>query len=169
MKIRPEQLNNLLPVQGVTTGAPGGQTKATGAFEDILAEEQLRVSVENSGSAIAPPPPGTGRTDIIGNMLLGVEEETPVSADEAVLDEAFGQVSGTLDLLDKYSASLGSADSLREAYSLLNDIDGKVADIEQDAARLRTQNPVLDSLLDELKTIALTEKIKFNRGDYLPE
>ncbi|MDR2055803.1 MAG: hypothetical protein LBQ10_08055 [Desulfovibrio sp.] len=170
MKIRPDQLNNLLPTQGVTTAAPGGQTKTRSVFDDILAEEQLRANAESGDSAAVPAPPGAGRTDLIRSMLLGgAEGEKPVSSEEAVLNEAFNQVAGTLDVLDKYSISLGSARPLREAYSLLDDVDGRVAGLEKGADTLRAQYPALDSLLNELKIISVTEKIKFNRGDYLPE
>jgi hypothetical protein len=170
MKIRPDQLNNLLPAQGTTTAAPGGQTKTSNVFDDILAEEQLRANAGSGDSAVVPPPPGAGRTDLIRSMLLGgAEEEKPVSAEEAVLNEAFNQVSDTLDALDKYSISLGSARSLRETYSLLDDIDGRVNGLEKDSGTLRAQYPALDSLLNELKILSVTEKIKFNRGDYLPE
>ena len=170
MKIRPDQLNNLLPVQGATTDAPGRQAKPSNAFDDIMAEAQLKANVGTVGSAMVPPPLGAGRTDLVRSMLLsGVEDDKPVSADEAVLNEAFEQVSGTLDLLDNYSISLSSAGSLRDAYSLLDDIDGKVAGLEKDTGMLRAQHPALDSLLNELKIISVTEKIKFNRGDYLPE
>ncbi|MDR1660562.1 MAG: hypothetical protein LBR94_09575 [Desulfovibrio sp.] len=170
MKIRPDQLNILPPAQGTTTAAPGGQTKTSNVFGDILAEEQLRANAERGDSAVAPPPPGAGRTDLVRNMLLeGSEEGRPVNPEDAVLNEAFSQVSGTLDALDKYSVSLGSARSLREAHSLLDDIGSRVAGLEKDAGTLRAQYPALDSLLNELKIISVTEKIKFNRGDYLPE
>ncbi|MDR3358422.1 MAG: hypothetical protein LBN96_06165 [Desulfovibrio sp.] len=168
MKIRPDLLN-MLPAQGTMPAAPGGQTK-TGVFDDILAEERLRVNAEGGGTAAAPPPPGAGRADLVGSMLPGgAGGVKPVSAEEAVLDEVFNQVSGTLNVLDEYSLSLGSARSLKEAYSLLDDIDGRVAGLEKDAGALRARNPSLDSLLNELKILSVTEKIKFNRGDYLPE
>ncbi|MDR2744364.1 MAG: hypothetical protein LBB66_04090 [Desulfovibrio sp.] len=168
MKIRPDLLNTL-PAQGTTTAAPGGQTKTSNVFDDILAEEQLRANAE-SGGIPAPPPPGAERAEIVRSMLLGgAEGENPVSAGNPAIDEAFGQVSGALDALDEYGASLGSARSLKEAYSLLDDIDGRMAGLEKEAGTLRAQYPALDSLLNELKILSVTEKIKFNRGDYLPE
>ena len=169
MKIRPDLLNNLLPAQG-TTAAPGGQTKTSNAFDDILAEDQLRANAQSGGPTAVTPPPGAGRTDLVRSMLLeGAEEGKPVGAGEAVLGETFNQVAGALDVLDEYGASLGSARSLREAYSLLDDIDNRVAGLEKDADALRARYPALDSLLNELKILSVTEKIKFNRGDYLPE
>jgi hypothetical protein len=171
MKIRPDQLNSLQPAQEPVTDAPGRRAKTTSnVFEDILAKEQLRINAESGESGAAPPLPGAGRTDIIRSLILGdVDGTKSVNEDEAVLREAFNQVSNTLDLLDKYSVSLGSSVSLREAYSLLGNIEDKVAGIEKETGTLRAQHTALDSLLNELKIISVTEKIKFNRGDYLPE
>ncbi|MDR1777109.1 MAG: hypothetical protein LBR31_04690 [Desulfovibrio sp.] len=173
MKIRSDQINNLLSAQGAASGTPDRQTKAPSAFDDILAEEQLKANSAGSVGATVPPLPGAGNAGIIQSLLLGslngVEAEQSVHPDEAVLNEAFNQVSGTLDLLDKYSASLGTAGSLKDAYSLLSDFDGNVESLEKSAGALRAQHPEMDSLLNELKIISVTEKIKFNRGDYLPE
>lgn len=94
--------------------------------------------------------------------------EAVTNPDLAVLEEAFAQASGTLDMWDKYASILGSspADSaLRDAYSLLEGIDSRIVELRGNA--VTATNPALNGLLNELEILSATEKFKFNRGDYL--
>ena len=109
----------------------------------------------------------------IGLGCMGMSEFYG-QADEAdptedVLQDAFTQASGTLDMWDSYVSTLGDAGnngSLRQAYALLQGIDGQVASLKENTAGLRGQNPGLDTLVNNLEVLATTEKFKFNRGDY---
>ena len=70
---------------------------------------------------------------------------------------------------DRQVTTLGDAGkngSLRQAYALLQGIDGQVASLKENTAGLRGQNPGLDTLVNNLEVLATTEKFKFNRGDY---
>ena len=107
---------------------------------------------------------------MISQMLLGAtggaDETNPT---EDVLQDAFNQASGTLDMWDSYVSTLGNAGkngSLRQAYALLQGIDGQVASLKENTAGLRGQNAGLDTLVNNLEVLATTEKFKFNRGDY---
>ena len=108
---------------------------------------------------------------MISQMLLnGAGQSQAADPDAEILQEAFNQASGTLDLWDSYAKTLGSsssgAGSLRDAYALLQGIDSQVAQLKQGSAGVRGQNPGFDSLLNELEVMTATEKFKFNRGDY---
>ena len=107
---------------------------------------------------------------MISQMLLnGAGQSQAANPDAEILQEAFNQASGTLDLWDSYAKTLGSssgAGSLRDAYALLQGIDSQVAQLKQGTADVRGQNPGFDSLLNELEVMTATEKFKFNRGDY---
>ena len=106
---------------------------------------------------------------MISQMLLGTTQTEPADIDEDVIQSAFSQASGTLDMWDSYVNALGSSGqggSLREAYSLLQGIDGQVAALKTNTAAVRGQNTGLDSLVNELDVMTATEKFKFNRGDY---
>lgn len=61
----------------------------------------------------------------------------------------------------------GDQGSLKQAYELLQGIDGQVAALKDSTTTLRGQSSGFDSLLNELEVLTTTEKIKFNRGDYL--
>lgn len=167
MKVDNTAIEALLQQQEQTaTRRTGGDNSA---FEAALAQEMG--TSEAVAAAGMPPMPGANRAGLISRMLLGnTEESSALSPDEAVFEEAFSQASGALDLWDSYTQALGSSraeSSLRDAYALLEGIDSTVSNLRKDTSSLRGQNPGFDSLLNELEILTTTEKIKFNRGDYL--
>lgn len=176
MKIKNEQLEALLRQQEQSSGTvrkSGGQ--GTG-FEAALAEQLGLVSGGASSTAGGTLPVGGMQTaqasqaSMISQMLLGATAQADeANPTEDVLQEAFTQASGTLDMWDSYVSTLGDAGkngSLRQAYELLQGIDGQVAALKENTAGLRGQNPGLDTLVNNLEVLATTEKFKFNRGDY---
>lgn len=169
MKINNEQLDALLRQQEQASGTVRKQTGRSGSFEAALAE-QLGLGTAGAMPTAAPLTPAAAQAGMISQMLLGnVEESAAASPEEDVLQEAFNHASGTLDLWDSYVNTLGTsgaADSLRDAYALLQGIDGRVAALKENTANVRGQNPGFDSLLNELEVLTATEKFKFNRGDY---
>lgn len=167
MEINAEQLEALLRVQeqqAQNARKPEGQP---GVFDALLARQ---LSGQESGAAASPLPPGA-QTALFSQILLnGAETSQATDPDAAVLQAAFEQASGTLDLWDTYAKTLGSSPadgSLREAYALLEGIDSEVTRLRRDTADMRGKNPGLDDLLNELEVLTATEKFKFNRGDYL--
>lgn len=127
MKINNEQLDALLRQQDQAAGAARKQSGTAGGFEAALAE-QLGIGDGNGAPAAAPLPPGA-QAGLISQMLLGTtEENSAVNPDEDLLQEAFAQASGTLDLWDSYVNALGkpgAGESLRDAYSLLQGLTAR--------------------------------------------
>ena len=168
MKITNDQLEALLRQQSQTSGTNRAQT-AQGGFEAALTEQ---MGLENAVASSAFPTSSAGQTSqasMISQMLLGTTQSQPADIDEDVIQSAFSQASGTLDMWDSYVSTLGDAGnngSLRQAYALLQGIDGQVASLKENTAGLRGQNPGLDTLVNNLEVLATTEKFKFNRGDY---
>ncbi len=171
MEINAEQLEALLRVQeqqARNARKPEGQP---GAFDALLARQLSgQESGQARGAAASPLPPGT-QTALFSQILLnGAETNQATDPDAAVLQAAFEQASGTLDLWDTYAKTLGSSPadgSLREAYALLEGIDSEVTRLRQDTAGVRGKNSGLDDLLNDLEVLTATEKFKFHRGDYL--
>ena len=168
MEINAEQLEALLRVQeqqAQNARKPEGQP---GVFDALLARQLSGQEV--SGATASPLPPGA-QTALFSQILLnGAETSQAADPDAAVLQAAFEQASGTLDLWDTYAKTLGSSPadgSLREAYALLEGIDSEVTRLRQDTAGVRGKNPGLDDVLNELEVLTPPEKFKFNRGDYL--
>lgn len=176
MKINNEQLAALLRQQEQSAGTAHKPAGQGAGFEAALAE-QLGLGGAGAFPSAGAVSGGQGmqaaqasQASMISQMLLGVTgENNDVDPHEDVLREAFTQASGTLDMWDLYVNTLGDAGrggSLREAYALLQGIDGQVSALKENTTGLRGQNPGLDTLVNNLEVLAATEKFKFNRGDY---
>ena len=169
MKVTNDQLEALLRQQSQSSSTSRTQTAQGGGFEAALTEQ---LGLENAVATSAFPTSATGQTSqasMISQMLLGTTQTESTDIEEDVIQSAFSQASGTLDMWDSYVNALGSSGqggSLREAYSLLQGIDGQVAALKTNTAAVRGQNTGLDSLVNELDVMTATEKFKFNRGDY---
>ena len=166
-----DQMEALLRLQAQQAEqVPKKQAGQAGVFGAALAEA-LGAAPAQVGAAGGIRPPGAGSAEMISQMLLGATEQSQAAdPDAAVLQEAFAQASGTLDLLDSYAKTLGSSvdgGSLREAYALLEGINSQVAQLRESTDGVRGKNPGLDSLLNELEVMAAAEQFKFNRGDYI--
>ena len=65
---------------------------------------------------------------------------------------------------DKLAAGSGG-DSLKQAYGVLEHIESGVRQLKEELPESTTAG--LGSLVNELEVMTVTEKFKFNRGDYL--
>jgi len=163
MKIHPDQLEGVR--LDPTTQSNRGTQTGTG-FGDLLSQEVAKSGTQSASStAPLPPPGGLGAlTALIGAQE--VEATTPVtSAENAIMDK----VDSVLDKWDQYAQNLQStADSasLKQAYGVLDDIDGVVKQIRGDNPDLAEKFPALQGVVSELEAMTVTERIKFNRGDY---
>lgn len=160
-QLEPLRLQNDVSQQSQYAGKPG-QTGQAGSFDSIL-NSQL-------GTPAAASHPGSagmaGNASLIASMLLGDTGENSADSEIALLDVAYAKASGALDLFDSYARSIGNDASLRESYSLLEGIDSQVKALRQSTTGLRARNQDFDNLLNNLEAMTVTEKFKFNRGDY---
>ncbi len=163
MKIHPDQLEGVRPDQTTRTDR-GVQTGA--AFGDILNQEVAQSNAQTAkASAVLPPPGGLGA---LGSLLgvQSVEATTPVTkAENAIMDT----VASVLDKWDQYARDLQGASgeaNLKQAYGVLDDIDGTVQQLKGDHPDLAEKHPALQGMVSELEAMTVTERIKFNRGDY---
>ncbi|MBQ3058840.1 MAG: hypothetical protein IJD16_00785 [Desulfovibrio sp.] len=169
MNITTEQMEALLLRQSQQAGGLPRQSGQSGSFEALLAR-QMNDEADASAVSGAFLTPGTAQSGLISQMLLQSSEQSRAAdADTQVLQAAFDQASGTLELWDDYARALSSSGqetSLRDAYAMLEGIESQVSRLRQDTDSLRGRNPGFDSLLNELEVMTVTEKFKFNRGDY---
>ena len=133
MEINTEQLEALLRQQEQQATTARRQTGQSGGFDAILAR-QLGTGAEQANAAASPLSPGAAQAGMISQMLLnGAGQSQAADPDAEILQEAFNQASGTLDLWDSYAKTLGSsssgAGSLRDAYALLQGIVSQVAQL----------------------------------------
>lgn len=170
MKIRTEQLDSLFKQQELLAKKPAGSSQQ--GFGATLAQE-LGIT-EGAKTPGTLPLPGS-QNAVVGQMLLGATENTaaPATDMEAVLQQTLQQASGALDTWDSYVGTLqqankpGAQATLRDAYGLLQGLDGQIAALKQGAQPVLGQNPGLADIVQELDVMAATEKFKFNRGDYV--
>lgn len=167
MEINTQQMEALLQLQEQQAQLPHRNGAQADGFEALLARQLDSASKETwTGQAPAPlAQSGIYNPIQMDSHAGGQESEDP---DMAVLQAAFDEASGALDLWDSYASALGSARpgaGLRDAYSLLEDIDARVAQLGQNP--MRGKNAALDAMLNELEILSAAEKFKFNRGDYI--
>jgi hypothetical protein len=164
MKIHPDQLEGVRP----DSAPQANRVKPPStAFGDLLNQEVARSGTEPAKTtATLPPPGGLGPLSALVGAA-NVESVAPASeAEKAIMDK----VENLLDKWDQYAQNLNSAPgeaNLKKAYGVLEDIDGAVQQIKGENPDLAHQHPALQGMVSELEVMAVTERIKFNRGDYL--
>jgi len=159
MKIRTEHLEQLREEQQLQrkqAEAPG----KPGKFGDLLAKE-----MEKASGAMEQAPVARLGTD------LRFDQGSPGRSMGAVPSE--GRIMENMDTLldqwEKYAQRLESParrTTLREAYSVLEGISHAVSELKQDVPKFASDNPSLESMVNELEILTVTETFKFNRGDY---
>lgn len=97
------------------------------------------------------------------NELGGAEAE---GRTDAIYTE---KVDNLLDKWDLYSQALARPDaaSLKDVNSLLDGMDAELAGLKAALPELAGNKAGLAGLVNELDVMTTTERIKFNRGDYL--
>lgn len=161
MEINTQSMDALLHLQEQQAQLPN--KNSSGSFEKILSRQLTdEHNTVSTNSAL------TGVSYINPLLLNNIENNQAIDADTQVLQAAFAQASGTLDLWDNYSALLGNSNSanyLRDAWNMLEGIDQQISQLR--ANPVAGKNSAFDDLVNELEILSTTEKFKINRGDYL--
>lgn len=162
MEINTQQMEALLHLQEQQAQLPRKQAAPATGFEALL---NGQIGQENTEAASNPAAIAGLYPQIMFDNHHESAEQDP---DAAVLQAAFEQASGALDLWDSYARTLGTSttdSALRDAWGLLQGIDDQIAQLRDNPIRARSS--ALDSILNELEVLATTERFKFNRGDYI--
>jgi hypothetical protein len=167
MKINSEQ-TSAIQQQGQTHKHTKG---ASGSFGDVLAQEVDRDGAQADATGAAPSLSGMcPMAPLLQNLAMA--QETQAAGPAQAVDTRTGQtlmdnVAGLLDDWEKYADQLKApaASNLRGAYGQLEKISDSVQALK--SSWPQAGNPDLKSVVDELEIMSVTEKIKFNRGDYL--
>lgn len=162
MKIEPDRIST--QVQDLTLDRT---RTADEGFGDILAGKVRQSGSDATGAAGQPP---------VSTSALGVAAMLQTDAAGGVGESSDSEraVMENMDTLlsewENYAGELAAEDSeatLRRAYGVLENIESGVKKLKDQWPDLGQDNPALGSLVNELEVMAVTEKIKFNRGDYL--
>lgn len=160
MKIQTDQIAPLQQTGKAQTAKPTSGTN----FGELLAKE-VDGGQQAAKTGSLPPLAGVG----------GLAQAMATQAAEQVADvgserqAVMENVDGILNQWEKYSGQLasGSSTQLRQAYGTLENIQTGVKKLKDEHPGLDGHSPQLSSLVNELEVMTVTEKIKFNRGDYL--
>ncbi|MDR2604837.1 MAG: hypothetical protein LBC55_05740 [Desulfovibrio sp.] len=160
MKISNEQLQ---AVQEIRTQRPATQHADTG-FDRILTRELDNGPAQGtdaSGRTALPLPP-----QILPGLEAGGVAGTGTAL-PAFSEEAADMVENVLTELEGYAAQLGRAEAadLRTAFASLQNMQEGISGFRQRFSG--DSGGTAGDLIDELDVLAVTEKFKFNRGDYL--
>ncbi len=172
MNIQSQNIEALLAQQELQAKKSAAQKNADNdSFAATLAQQAALGDADNN---LTQPPIAQGVQANVAQQLLvnGVENITASTAagSSAVMGQALEQASTALDMWDSYAQKLRTPSNdgnLRDAYTLLEGIESQVSSLKANNQQTLEQNPDLAGLVNELEIMSTTEKIKFNRGDYL--
>lgn len=165
MKINPEQSSVVKAdaERDVRKLNKGGER-----FEDLLFR-----ATENASSSGSPPsaasaqPLGPGAPmHLTPTQMLFPAEKSP-----GFESKAMDTLDNLLSRWENYAHQLAAdPQGLRNANGILEDISTEIGALKANWPQESTPQPLVPELrgmLDELEVMAVTERIKFNRGDYL--
>lgn len=159
--------NNPSALTGVGTAATQTSTAVQPGqegFSDIFARE-LAVSNQGADSSAVSSTAGLSTASLAGLMAVQKASKTAetASSESAVMNS----MDSLLTQWETYAGQLsGSAGGLKNADGVLSSITDGVKKLKEDNPTLSATHPGLSSMVDQLEVMAVTERIKFNRGDY---
>lgn len=132
-------------------------------FGELLAR---RMGLERPPSAVSG---GSASLQIQGPAFLPGLAETEAAQGLSSSEEAANRMDDMFARFERYAERIAQDETggLREAYSLLQDVSGRIAGFRAEFPNAGEDMPELAALLDELDVFTTTETFKFNRGDYL--
>lgn len=160
MKIQNDPLRALLE-QGEAHRKP----KADGTdFESMLARELQNGSTAQGGAVSTEQ-----NVAALAMQIRSVQElggSAAVDQSDSIYTESVDKL---LNKWDLYGQALARPDaaSLKDVNSLLDGMSEELAALKTALPELEGDNAGLAGLVNELEVLATTERIKFNRGDYL--
>ena len=159
MKISNEQLRAIQEQEAQRPKVQKGAQQ--GDFTDLLA----RHLETDTQPPFAAPESLTAPATSVSLPVTGILEDSAPTV-PSLYEDASTAMETMFDTLDSYSRQLAGAGGLKEAYSLLQDMNGQIADFKQRFPDAASQRPGLAAMFNELDVLATTETFKFNRGDY---
>jgi len=162
MKIHPDQLKAIEQEQAKSKRAQ----EADKGFGDMLAREIGKSGETTSAQASAVPPPGAG----VSSMILATQTVAGTGENSDSGQTVMESLETLLDEWENYAARIQEPSqrlNLRQANGMLESIEHGVASLKDKYPGLEKDHPGLKAMVDEVEILAVTERIKFNRGDYI--
>lgn len=162
MKIQTDQLTALRQ----TMEQSKGTQESSDAFAALLAKETGTTDAAKSTGLVAPPLSSLAGIDLASLQSVGSADAAGEinEQERAAMENMDSLLSEWENYADKLAAGSGS-DSLKQAYGVLEHIESGVRQLKEDLPESSSSG--LGSLVNELEVMTVTEKFKFNRGDYI--
>ncbi len=139
------------------------------SFDDVLQGALQQSAIANQNQAamsvnLAPTSSLQAGSKVdVKNENLG-ENSTHQSEVRAIINHLEHSMNG----FNTYANSIAQAQpDLKQAWNNLNAFNQSVSELRQNYSNLPQQNSSLDSMINDLEIMSVTETYKFNRGDYL--
>jgi len=162
MKIHPDQVKALDQEQVQAKIRKPSQE----GFGEVLAKEVQKgeSAAPSQGTAVKPPVSGA-----LSNQILAAQGVPEGTGEKVPAGPLMENLESLLSEWENYAATLQSSGDkdLRPAFGVLEEIESGLKEIKDKWPTLSQDYPGLKSVVDELEVLAVTERIKFNRGDYL--
>ena len=134
-------------------------------FKQVLEKNMSSEQDANKNQKSAAQMPGPNQlaalhAQIQTNSTSSVQSESIESSMREKIDQV-------LSKWENYSQQLQSGDkSLKSSFNTLEEISENVRNLQSELSESSQQDQGIKSILDELEIMTVTEKVKFNRGDY---
>ncbi len=136
-------------------------------FEDLL----LRATENNSSGQSPPSGPVQPLSTGDAMHLTPTQMLFPAGKTPGFESTAMDSIDNLLSRWEKYAHQLtAEPPELRSANGILDEISTEIGALKANWPQQTPPQPMVPELrgvLDELEVLAVTERIKFNRGDYL--
>lgn len=164
MKINTDNPNALSGVGTAAAQKPQTVQPGQEGFSDIFARQLAGTSQAADQAAIASVP---GLSTASLASLVAVQKASKTAETASTESAVMNSMDNLLTQWETYAGQLsGSAGGLKNADGVLSRITDGVKKLKEDNPTLSATHPGLSSMVDQLEVMAVTERIKFNRGDY---
>lgn len=137
------------------------------SFEDLLSEELTATTTINNKHD-TPKLLSRKHSNFDPILLMGLAKLEP---EELVQDVTLTSITEQTDILltswDEYSSALEEGITTRGAWEKLTTIENQTKNLQGNLANMQPPNSDLESIANELSIMAVVEKAKINRGDYM--
>lgn len=134
---------------------------------DMASKTQATSSSDNSAQLHAS---STSFALAVDNMAAKTRVKTSTEEDDVeddIIESLLTGIQGTTEEMDMYSASLQDPADLKQAWTSLSAMSQNISAMQKNYAKLSNQDSSIESMLNSLDVMTVTETYKFNRGDYL--
>jgi len=168
MKINPDHLSAVRPDAKRDAHKSG---KTGGSFEDMLSRAAEKTAAQEQMAQSPGRLPGPGAAmHLTATQMLFPQSTSPESETKAET-KAMDTLDNLLSQWENYSRQLvAEPHGLRHAHDTLSRISSQIGELKADWSQegsAAAPGSALRGMLDELEVLAVTERIKFNRGDYV--